>query len=186
MLSEIEIKAIVRDRVSLMQKLSEKGCVFSKTKTQDDAVFVQNTGPMDTFLSNSVFLRIRIQDGAKVILTAKRPKNVRSENLVKREHEVTVDSAEEARGILDLMGYQEQEAARVKKVRQTAKLGEYEICIDEVEGLGSFIEVERMADESEAPEILKQIEEFLAELGVQPEDKVSKGYDILMLEKASE
>jgi adenylate cyclase class 2 len=149
---------------------------------QQEIMRDENKIDMETFLSNDVFMRIRVQNNEKVILTAKKPKNIAGEgNLVKREHEVVVDSAEEARNILEMLGL--KEAVRTIKKRQTATCGEYEICIDEVEGLGSFIEVEKIAEENEADKILDEMMEFLAPLGITQEDKVTKGYDILILEK---
>lgn len=145
-------------------------------------VWVKNVGPMDAFLANDVFLRIRIQNDEKVIMTAKKSKALSGDaSLVKREHEVVVDSVEEARGILDMLGL--KEAVRAVKKRQTTEHAGYEICIDEVEDLGSFIELEKIGEKEDAERIQKEMLEFLATLGVSAEDKVSKGYDILILEK---
>jgi adenylate cyclase class 2 len=178
---EIEIKAKLKDSAGVMAKLSAGGCVFSEVKIQDDMVWVQKTGSLEDFLSNSVFLRIRIQDGAKVIMTAKSPKAKQgNESLIKKEHEVVVDSADEARNILSMVGL--HEAVRVIKKRRTTHYEGYEICIDEVEGLGTFIELEKIAEEKDAERIQKEMLAFLDTLGISPEDRVNKGYDILMLE----
>jgi adenylate cyclase class 2 len=165
-----------------MNKLVALECVFSSPKMQDDMVWVEKTGSLDVFLSNSVFVRIRIQDGSKVILTAKRSKEkTGAASLVKREHEVVVDSAEEVRGILQLMGL--QEAVRVTKTRQTTTCNGYEVCIDDFEGLGSFIELEKIASTDKAADIQDEMMKFLETLGIAPENRIMKGYDILMLEK---
>lgn len=179
---EIEIKAWLKDREVVMEKLRALGCEFSPIKTQDDMVWTENTGDMATFLANSVFLRIRVQNGEKVILTAKKPKALRGAgSLVKREHEVVVDSAEEARGILEMLGL--REIVRTVKRRQTTEHSGYEICIDEVDDLGSFIELEKMGEKEDAEKIQTEMSAFLVSLGVSAEDQVHKGYDILMLEK---
>jgi adenylate cyclase, class 2 len=182
---EIEIKAKLVDKDGVVEKLRALGCEFSPVKTQDDMVWVEKVGSMEEFLANPVFMRIRVQNGEKVIMTAKKSKTDLkaggAANLVKREHEVVVDSAEEARGILEMLGL--KEAVRAVKKRQTASLSGYEICIDEVEGLGSFIELEKMGEKEDAPQIQKEMSDFLATLGVTEEDQVHKGYDILMLEK---
>ena len=179
---EIEVKARLKDKNAVMRKLADLGCVFSKPKTQDDMVYAEKTGSLETFLSNDVFLRIRIQDGSKVIFTVKKPAQKSNEMLVKYEHEVVVDSAEELKGALSLMGF--SEVVRTKKMRQTAHYGDYEICIDEIEGLGAFIELEQMAAKEGAEEIQKRMFEFLLTLGVEKEDQVKKGYDILMIESS--
>lgn len=178
---EIEIKATLRDEVSVIAKIAALGCEFGAPVTQDDTVFVRVLGTLDDFLSNDVFLRIRIQGDGRVILTAKRPATKGAEVLVKAEHEVQVNSAAEAKQILGLMGY--QPAVRVKKTRRKTHYGAYEICLDEIEGLGAFIELEVMGEESEAAALQSRMFSFLQELGVQADDQVKKGYDILMIEK---
>ena len=180
-LMEIEVKAKLRDKNLVVEKLSARGCKFSDAKTQDDMVWVERFGSLEDFLSNEVFLRIRVENGDRVIMTAKSPKGKSGdESLVRREHEVVVSSADEARNILSLMGL--REAVRVVKKRRTAHYDGYEICMDEIEGLGSFVELEKMADEKDAFQIQGRMMEFLKTLGINPEDQVKKGYDILMLE----
>lgn len=179
---EIEVKAKLRDQDAALKKLGALGCDLSDVKTQDDTVWVERTGTLDDFLSNKVFLRIRVQGDGTVLMTAKSPKGkTGNESLVKREHEVAVDSADEARKILGLMGL--HEAVRIVKRRRTAHYDGYEVCIDEVEGLGSFIELEKITDDGDAARIQEHMMDFLKTLGIPPEDQVKKGYDILMLEE---
>lgn len=180
-LLEIETKARLADRGAVMQKLEALGCAFAAPKTQDDTVYVAKTGTLEEFLSNDVFLRIRIQDGQKVVLTAKKPVRKSAEVLVKHEHEIVADSAEQARAILELMGL--KPAVRTVKVRRTGHVAGYEVCIDDIEGLGSFIELEKMAEAGDAEHIQAEMGEFLASLGIEASDRVTKGYDILMLER---
>jgi adenylate cyclase class 2 len=178
---EIEIKARLRDREAVMAKLTALGCIFSEPKTQDDMVWVAKTGSLEEFLSNPVFLRIRIQNDGAIVLTAKKSKAFTGDSsLVKREHEVVVDSADEARNILEMLGL--KEAVRVVKKRQKTNHSGYEICIDDIEGLGCFLELEKIGEESEAVRIQEEMIVFLESLGISAADKISKGYDILMLE----
>jgi adenylate cyclase class 2 len=178
---EIEVKARINTKDAIIQKLASLGCILSDPRIQDDTVYVEQDGSLATFLSNKVFLRIRVQNDGKVLLTAKQPKTKSAENLIKHEYEVTVDSVAEAHGILTLMGY--QAAVRVKKVRQTAEYEGYEICLDDIEGLGSFIEIEAIGDEQTAEITQEKLSDFLTSLGIPKEDRVTKGYDILILEK---
>jgi len=101
--------------------------------------------------------------------------------LVATEHEVTVNSKEEMRQILSLMSY--QEAVRINKTRVTTKYNGCEICIDEVEGLGSFVEMEKLTESGDAEKIQEELFQFFISLGIDRQDRVTKGYDILMLEK---
>lgn len=164
-----------------MRQLKALGCEFSPVKTQDDMVWAENSGSMQEFLANKVFLRIRIQNGEKVIMTAKKAKTEEGAgSLVKREHEVVVNSADEARGILEMLGL--KEIVRAVKRRQTTAYNGYEICIDEMENLGSFIELEKIGEEVDGARFQTEMMEFLGTLGVSADDVVHKGYDILILE----
>lgn len=166
-----------------MQKLTELGCKFSEPIRQDDTVWVEKSGTLDEFLSNDFFLRIRIQDGSKVFLTAKKPKaKIGNESLVKHEYEVVVDSAEEVGGMLRLMNL--EPAVQTVKSRIKAKYRDYEICLDEIDNLGAFIEIEKIGESVTAHQVQDEMLAFLGTLGVSGNDVVKKGYDILMLEKS--
>ena len=63
-------------------------------------------------------------------------------------------------------------------------LDKMSICIDNIESLGNFIEVEILSEENEKQknEALKTIEEFLNKLEISKEDYEEKRYDTLMYE----
>jgi len=179
---EIEVKARLENAQSVKQKLVALGCEFSSPKTQDDMVWVENTGSLETFLANKVFLRTRIQNDGKVFLTAKVPKDRTGDgSLIKSEYEVSVDSIEAARGILKSLGLREM--VRVIKTRETAHYKDYEICIDDIDDLGSFIELEKIGTVEEAEKVQLEMIDFLEVLGIPASDRTTKGYDILMLER---
>lgn len=179
-MKEIKVKARIKDKEKILLNLEEQGCVFSDSIKQVDTVYVKITGNVEDYLKNDHFVRIREKSDGRYIFTVKRPKAL-GKNLVKTEHESEIKDAKELEQALFLMGY--KLSNRVIKVRRTGKCGDYEICLDEVEGLGSFIEIEKMAQEETEHEIvLKELQSFLSLLGVSGEDEVKKGYDILILE----
>ena len=77
----------------------------------------------------------------------------------------------------------QREAVRINKIRTTTKHQGCEICIDEVEGLGSLIEMEKLTEAGDAEEIQEELFQFFVSLGIDPQDRLTKGYDILTLEK---
>jgi adenylate cyclase class 2 len=79
------------------------------------------------------------------------------------------------------MGY--KEAVRINKTRVITHYNGCEICIDEVEGLGSFIEMEKLAKEGDSEKIQEELFEFFKRLGITNEDRVFWGYDTLMLSR---
>lgn len=177
-MKEIEIKAYLKDKEFVLEKLQKLGCFLSEPITQTDTVFVQKTGPLDIYLSNDVFPRIRITGSGKNIFTVKKP--ISREILTKLEAEVEVSDSTKLSDALEMLGYNASNT--VKKTRRKGNVGEFEICIDEVEGLGVFIEIERMS-EGDHVSVREEIESFMRDLRIPVEDEVSKGYDILMIEK---
>lgn len=183
-MKEVEVKARLVDLPATVAKLKALGCVLSKPVTQHDTVFVRNlSSDIDTYLANDFFLRLRVLGSGKIIFTAKyNPSRKQFGDVVSTEHEVEVGSAGDARGIIELLGF--KEAVQIDKIRRSGSLGEFEICIDEVTGLGGFIEIERRVPQgSEHEQVLAEIHALLAELGVTEEDKRVKRYDIQMLEQ---
>ena len=101
--------------------------------------------------------------------------------LDKIECEFEVSSKDEAEKALDLMGY--QKGVVVNKKRTITHYNGCEICIDEVENLGAYIEMEKMTQDGDADKIQEELFAFFETLGISKEDRVGVGYDILMLEK---
>jgi adenylate cyclase, class 2 len=177
-MKEIEIKAKLRDRAAVMKKLESLGCVFEKIMTQNDVVYAKNVGSLEAFRTNDAFLRIRVKTGPKILFTVKKPM---ANDLDALEHEVEVSSAEEMEQAIFLMGY--KEAVRINKTRVVTNYNGCEICIDEVENLGSFIEMEKLTQEGDSEKIQEELFEFFKSLGISTEDRVLSGYDTLMLSR---
>lgn len=181
-MQEIEVKVAIPNCDALVAALGARGCVFSKVIAQDDTVFAKHSGSIHTFMGNDLFLRLRVQDNGDTIFTAKLDPNRQAADLAKIEHETIVGSRDEMEKILKAMGY--QEIVRVKKQRRKVQYGEYELCVDEVEDLGSFMEIEKMVPpEADARAVQEELVEVLVGLGIDMEGRVARGYDILMLEK---
>ena len=177
-MKEIEIKAKLRDKKSVMEKLQSLGCKFEPAVTQQDVVYVENIGSLETFLANRAFLRLRVKNGKKVLFTVKKRTKI---NLEAIEHEVEVSSKDEMEKALLLMGY--KEAVCVNKTRIVTHYKGDEICIDDVDGLGTFIEMERLVQDGDAEKIQEGLFKFFEKIGISRQDRVLFGYDILMLKK---
>ncbi len=81
--------------------------------------------------------------------------------------------------ILCILGW--KPILEVKKIRRKGKLGEYEICLDQVEKLGNFVELEKLADNEADPEQIKEeLFKELETLGLSRDDEETKGYDTHM------
>jgi adenylate cyclase class 2 len=94
------------------------------------------------------------------------------------EHETIVQDAKELEAIIKLMGYELY--SDLTKIRQKAKHGEFEICLDEVPNLGTFIEVEKiMHHDADHDMVVDELWDFLQKLGVSKYDEQHEGYDVL-------
>ena len=178
-MKEIEIKAKLRDKKSVMKKLGDFGCKFEPKITQEDVVFSEKIGSVEKYMSNKNFLRLRVKNNGKILFTIKqRQKN----HLDKIEHEVEISSKEEMKKALLLIGY--KEAVGIKKTRVITHYDGREICLDEVEGLGDFIEMETLVSDGDAEKIQEEMFKFFEKIGIKPDDRINFGYDILMLKKS--
>ncbi len=175
MRKEIEVKARLRDAGAVEKKLRELGCELSDPKTQDDRAFVDdNYGPFDEFQPGKNILRIRKMKD-KAVFTLKQPELNEQDAI---EYETEVSHPEELAEALKLMGYKEM--AQVHKVRRSARYNNWEVNLDEVDGVGTFIEVECIATSDDSAKVVQEeLLTFLEALGVSREDKETHGYDTL-------
>ncbi|MCL5435800.1 MAG: class IV adenylate cyclase [Patescibacteria group bacterium] len=187
---EVEIKAQVKDLRAAEGKLLELGGKISSSVVQADRIFLQNGVKMEQVTVNTPVLRIRKQDPGKILLTYK---HILGEELDKQEHEVEISDADEMEKILKFSGY--YEIVRFTKRRRKCKIDGYTICLDEVEGLGDFIEIEKLFPDGDGSTALTtgseisgqaaqaELFSFLKKLGAEEADKVLQGYDVLIYNK---
>jgi adenylate cyclase class 2 len=180
---EVEVKAHIRDEATLLKKLKEQGGELGEPKVQEDTVYVKEIGTMQRFLANDHFLRIRKMPEHVMFTLKYHPgRNTTNVDAMPIEHEVVVSSSTELESMLGLLGF--VKALQINKTRRTTHALGYEICIDEVEGLGAFIEVEKLLEHDEDTEpTLQEMKLFLQTLGIATEDIGVKRYDVQLLEK---
>lgn len=179
---EIEIKARVSGKASLLVKLEASGIQLSEPITQRDRVFgLQGVdGGDDT--NGAPWLRIRTETKSgttKQIFTLKKSVTNQMDSI---EHETEVSDEKELEQIIKHLNFLPY--SDLTKTRQKAAHGELEICVDTVEGLGDFIEVEKLTSEdADYAEIAEELWQVLESFGVQRHDHVTDGYDVMMRRK---
>lgn len=176
-MKEIEVKAYLKDRQKVLDSLSALGIVLGEPIFQDGTEFAKAGNTLAEYLINDHFVRLRTENGVHNMTVKKDDKDF---PLSKVEFESKIENREQVEQALMAMGY--NPVLRIKKIRQKAKYKDYEICIDEVEELGSFIEIEKISNE-DTGSVIAELRDLLFSLGVKEEDEVKKGYDILMFEK---
>jgi adenylate cyclase class 2 len=177
MQKEIEVKAKVSSFQDVRKQLEQLGCIFSDTVRQEDDIFVDFEGDFTQLKLGVNFLRIRTEHKAgntRILFTLKQPQTNELDCI---EKETEIADARQLEDTLVLMGY--HKAISVYKNRTKTKYKDMEICLDEVDHLGSFIEVEKIT-EGDGDAVQEELFNFLETLGVKREDRVINGYDTLM------
>lgn len=174
-MKEIEVKAKIKNLSELLKSLKNLGILLSPPVVQIDRIFISKGATQPT-RPGQCALRIREQNGTYLFTVKQTITN--DLDCIEKEIEVTKKQANMLLESFPLMGF--EEVHTVKKSRQKGKHGEYEICIDDVETLGQFIEVEKLTEEDNGEKIQEELFQFLETLGVKRQDRVLHGYDVLM------
>jgi len=175
---EVEIKVSIKNSIDeVIEILKQKGIELSLPKVQEDTVFCNYDGDYRKYPPGALFFRIRKQ-GDDFIFTMKSPQKNDADCI---EHETKVEKPEEIIAMLKMLGYHFVNI--VKKERRKAKIGEYEICLDNVSDLGVFVELEKMTDGKDSEKVQDELYEYVKTLGLSISDRIFEGYDILTWKK---
>jgi adenylate cyclase class 2 len=174
---EIEIKVRVADKTKLLETLRSKSIEMSELVTQRDRVFglPHEKGGEGKSLP---WLRIRSETKngqTRQIFTFKKSVTNQMDSI---EHETEVTSQTELESIILQLGFTPY--SDLTKTRMTAHVGEIELCIDTVAGLGDFIEAEKLTDEDvDYEKVAEELWKILEDFELSRADHVTDGYDVL-------
>jgi adenylate cyclase, class 2 len=171
---EIEVKFQVRDAAALLLALKARGIELNEPITQDDQAYAPEGWSDGDGKIGVSFLRLRTVNGHHTF-TLKRP----VENALScTEHESSVEDREQMHRAILAMGF--RPTVRFGKVRRTATLPDFELCVDEVVGLGTFLELERMVDQNTPGEVVQSsLAAFVASLEIDA-TRIDETYDSLL------
>jgi adenylate cyclase class 2 len=157
---EVEVKAKINSFEEMEEKLENIGAEKTKTEFQEDIYFAS---PIVDFGQTDEALRIRTTNN-NTFITYKGPK-LNDKAKTRKEVEMTIESAEKARDIFEEVGFK---AARiVRKNRQYYTFENFEISLDDVEGLPPYMEIEIALDDGEDySNAQDKIFELFAKLGI--------------------
>lgn len=139
---EVEVKARINSFKEMEEKLESLGAVKSKTEFQEDIYF---QSPIVDFGQTDEALRIRTTNN-DTFITYKGPK-LNKKTKTRKEVEMTIESAKKARDIFEDVGF--KAARTVRKTRQYYLYENFEISLDDVEGLPPYMEIEIALSDSE-------------------------------------
>jgi adenylate cyclase class 2 len=160
---EIEVKYRVDDRAlpALERALAARGAAMSPPIRQDDQAFAPQGWSYGQSKVGVTFARLRTENGRHVF-TIKTPVD---NEMACLEHETEIADREEMYRAVVAMGF--YPTVRIVKTRRTAALGDIQLCLDEVERAGWFLEIEKIVSESEAGTAAQdELDRFARSLGV--------------------
>lgn len=170
---ELELKAKIEDRFIIKNKLKNLGCKWSGAKIQIDTIYKRNS-TQDS--SEIPVFRIR-KCNDKIILSLK----ILEEDInTAKELELEISDSKVMSDILRVLGF--RPIVEVIKRRETTTYKGFNICLDDVERLGTFVEIEKLSESIENKEsIYQKINLILSELGVEKQDIVLEKYYQMIL-----
>ncbi len=142
---EIEIKSHCDDLASVRGKVLSMGGSLRESRREADLYF--NHPSRDFRVTDEAF-RIRSVNG-KTVITYKGPR-LGTRSKTRFEEEVGVESYESIKTIFLKLGF--IEVMEVRKERELFMVGDVEVCLDRVEGIGDFVELEKRGEDREAVE----------------------------------
>ncbi|GAA0989914.1 class IV adenylate cyclase [Acrocarpospora macrocephala] len=173
-MQEIEVKYRLRDLPALEQSLAERGLVLSAPITQDDQAYARVDWSYGQSKIGVPFARLRTQDG-RHLFTVKTPL---VNELACLEHESEVADRDQMHQAIIQMGF--RPTVRIVKTRRTAQMAGMELCVDEVEHAGLFLEIEKVLDAGESGAVAQErLDAFARSLGVELE-RTADTYDSLV------
>lgn len=149
---EVEIKIELEDPSGLEEAILDSGGELLKCEAQED-LYLDH--PQYSFADTDEALRIRktiaktlsgkeiTRSSPRYELTYKGPK-IDPRTKTRKELSVGVDSGDTIQSILESIGF--TEVATVRKVRTYFDINTISLVIDSVEGLGWFLEIEKLVE----------------------------------------
>ncbi|MFY1700174.1 class IV adenylate cyclase [Micromonospora sp. WMMA1923] len=171
---EVEVKYRVGDLTAVEAALVASGVVLSAPVVQDDQAYARLGWEYGQSKIGVPFARLRTERG-RHLLTVKTPV---ANELSCVEHETEVADRQQMDAALRQLGF--YPTVRIRKTRRTAAAGPMSLCLDEVDDLGAFLEIEQIVADGERGErVQAELDRFAATLGVSLE-RTTDTYDSLI------
>lgn len=171
---EIEVKYRARNLTALEAELHRRGVGLSSVVHQDDQAYAQDGWHYGMSKVGVAFARLRTQ-GSRHLFTLKRPTD---NEMACLEIETEVADRDQMHEAIQHMGF--YPTVRIVKTRRTARLGGLSLCLDDVEHIGAFLEIEKVVGPGQSGEAVQaELHTFACTLGVELE-RTTDTYDSLI------
>ena len=178
---EVEIKVAVNNPEKLKNSLYELGFVKGELIREKDTYFDTTE---DFIRKNDRALRLRssenLASGELLHSIAYKGPKLDKISMTREELETEITDSQVMKDLLVALGYVKMYS--VIKTRQYFTLEDLTACIDSVNDLGEFLELEMVVSEEERESTLEHIVEFLEKIGYRKDEIIRTSY-LSMLQK---
>lgn len=180
-MTEVEIKLPVETLNQLAVQLTDMGFILEQIVEEKDRYFdneKQEIRGNDQALRLRQVLELESQSlvcrakHAQITFKGKKQDTV---SMTREELETDIGDADTAEKILNALGYHAV-APEVTKRRAEYIRGVFHACLDRVENLGDYLELEIVTEDADKEQALEQIWELLGQLGYSKADTVTTSY----------
>ncbi len=143
---EVEVKAKIKSFQEIEEKLAQIGAVKTKEEFQEDIYF---NSPIVDFAKTDEALRIRTtkqNDKTNIFITYKGPK-IDAKSKTRKEIEMGIEDSGQCSEIFEAAGF--RKVRTVRKNRQYFSYENFEISLDDIEGLEPYMEIEIALEDGE-------------------------------------
>lgn len=161
---EVEVKAKINSFEEMEKRLAEIGAEKTKKEFQEDIYF---NSPVVDFAQTDEALRIRTtreDENQHIFITYKGPK-IDSKSKTRKEIEMGIEDSQKCSDIFEAIGF--KNVRTVRKNRQYYSYENFEISLDDVEGLNPYMEIEIALDDgADYSEAQNSIFDLFEQLGI--------------------
>jgi adenylate cyclase class 2 len=158
---EIEVKYRVDDLEALLVVLKSRGIELSEPVLQDDQAYAPAGWQFGDSKLGVSFLRLRTVRGRHYFALKQPAENAQA--CLEYETEVADRDAMHCAAVQ--MGF--RPTVQIAKTRRMATVDDWSLCVDDVEDVGGFIELERLTpDEADAAVVQAELAAFVDALGI--------------------
>lgn len=179
---EVEIKVRIEDMNVVEERLRKLGANHLDTVHEVD--YYLDLRPCLDLKELDMALRVRkrksLLTGQEVSELSFKGKRISRDVKARKEITVKVEDPEKLVSIFNELGF--SRGYTVEKVRKIYTYGSYKIFLDEVKGLGFFIEIELAEGVTDVSIAAERLREVVNALGISAESIVSKTYLELLTE----
>jgi adenylate cyclase class 2 len=172
---EAEVKLRIENKEELVNRLISIGFKSIKSVCETDTYY---TSEFHDMIKKDEALRIRtmenINTGEKSSVITFKGAKLDKVSMSRQEYETSIGDDEIGKRILEGIGF--IAVPEVKKIRTEFVLNDITACVDQVTGLGSFLEIEILTDDEMREKALERIGDMLKQLGFSMENTTRKSY----------